>query len=268
MTNVIRQELAPAGIDVTALHVGYMDTDMASHVDSADKSDPAWVASLALDGIQARALEVLADDTSRNVGSALSGGLDLLYHDSRLPGSPPTGVGMCYSGTRLVDMSDVSCAQEEMCSIARTIEVVGDKWTILILREAVLRKATRFADFRDGLRIAPDILSNRLNVLLDAGVMEKQPYREPGARTRYSYHLTPAGEKLLVVLAALQQWGDETRPPSLGPTVLRRSADGARPVRVAFVDDTDTVVSAESVMFTASAAPLRRALPSVALTPG
>ncbi|WP_061300154.1 SDR family oxidoreductase [Herbidospora cretacea] len=83
MTNVIRQELASAGIDVTALHVGYMDTDMAGHVDSADKVDPAWVAGLALDGVQERALEVLADDTSRNVRSALSGGLDLLY-----PGLP------------------------------------------------------------------------------------------------------------------------------------------------------------------------------------
>lgn len=83
MTNVIRQELASAGIDVTALHVGYMDTDMAGHVDSADKVDPAWVAGLALDGVQERALEVLADDTSRNVRSALAGGLDLLY-----PGLP------------------------------------------------------------------------------------------------------------------------------------------------------------------------------------
>ncbi|GGJ69642.1 SDR family oxidoreductase [Streptomyces brasiliensis] len=83
MTNVIRQELAPSGIDVTALHVGYMDTDMSDYVDSADKVDPAQVAGLALDGIQARALEVVADDKSRNVRAALSGGLDLLY-----PGLP------------------------------------------------------------------------------------------------------------------------------------------------------------------------------------
>ncbi|GAB1824171.1 SDR family oxidoreductase [Herbidospora sp. RD11066] len=82
MTNVIRQELAPAGIDVTALHVGYMDTDMARNV-SADKIDPALVASLALDGIQSRALEVVADDTSRNAKSALSGPLHQLY-----PGLP------------------------------------------------------------------------------------------------------------------------------------------------------------------------------------
>jgi len=79
MTNVIRQELAPSGIDVTALHVGYMDTDMADFVDQSDKIDPAWVASLALDGIQARALEVVADDKTRNVKAALSGDLDKLY---------------------------------------------------------------------------------------------------------------------------------------------------------------------------------------------
>jgi DNA-binding HxlR family transcriptional regulator len=138
---------------------------------------------------------------------------------------------------------------EELCSIARTLDIVGDKWTFLILREASLQKVTRFADFRDRLGIAPDMLSNRLNILVDADVMEKQPYREPGTRTRHSYHLTPAGEQLLLVLAALQQWGDENRPPASGPSTLRRSADHGRPVRVAFVDDTDTVIPADSVVF-------------------
>ncbi|MFE5141235.1 SDR family oxidoreductase [Streptomyces fagopyri] len=83
MTNVTRQELAPSGIDVIALHVGYMDTDMADYVDDSDKVDPAWVAGLALDGIQDRALEVVADDKSRTVRSALSGDLTNLY-----PGLP------------------------------------------------------------------------------------------------------------------------------------------------------------------------------------
>jgi NAD(P)-dependent dehydrogenase (short-subunit alcohol dehydrogenase family) len=83
MTNVIRQELAPSGIDVTALHVGYMDTDMADYVDESDKVDPAWVAGLALDGIQSRALEVVADEKSLAIRAALSGGLDKLY-----PGLP------------------------------------------------------------------------------------------------------------------------------------------------------------------------------------
>jgi NAD(P)-dependent dehydrogenase (short-subunit alcohol dehydrogenase family) len=83
LTNAFRQSLAPAGTLVTALHVGYMDTDMAHHVDGSDKVDPAWVAGLALDGVQERALEVVADEKSRNVKAALSGGLDQLY-----PGLP------------------------------------------------------------------------------------------------------------------------------------------------------------------------------------
>jgi NAD(P)-dependent dehydrogenase (short-subunit alcohol dehydrogenase family) len=85
MTDVLRLELAPSGIDVSALHVGYMDTDMASGYDGSDKADPAWVASQALDGIETRALEVIVDDISRNVKAALSGGIDLLY-----PGLPVT----------------------------------------------------------------------------------------------------------------------------------------------------------------------------------
>ncbi|MEH1164037.1 SDR family oxidoreductase [Micromonospora sp. CPCC 205539] len=83
MTNVLRQELAPSRIDVTALHVGYMDTEMADYADKSDKVDPAWVAGLALDGVQSRALEVVADDKSRAVRAALSGGLEQLY-----PGLP------------------------------------------------------------------------------------------------------------------------------------------------------------------------------------
>ncbi|MEV6041214.1 SDR family oxidoreductase [Nonomuraea sp. NPDC052116] len=81
MTNVIRQELSPAGIEVTALHVGYMDTDMAEDVAPAGKLDPAAVAAAALDGVQARAPEVLVGDRTRQVKAALSGGLDLLYPD-------------------------------------------------------------------------------------------------------------------------------------------------------------------------------------------
>jgi NAD(P)-dependent dehydrogenase (short-subunit alcohol dehydrogenase family) len=79
LTNVIRQELAPSGIDVTALHVGYMDTDMADYVDASNKVDPATVAATALDAVQARIPEVIADDVSRRTKSALSGGLELLY---------------------------------------------------------------------------------------------------------------------------------------------------------------------------------------------
>ncbi|WP_431900299.1 winged helix-turn-helix transcriptional regulator [Nonomuraea sp. bgisy101] len=142
---------------------------------------------------------------------------------------------------------------EPVCSIARALDVVGDRWTLLILRDSALMDVTRFADFRERLGIAPDMLSSRLGALVDAGVMEKRPYREPGTRTRYSYHLTPAGEQLRLILAALQQWGEENRPLPTGPSALRRSADRGRPVRVAFVDDADVVIPSDEVLFTLAA---------------
>ncbi|RSD16620.1 SDR family oxidoreductase [Amycolatopsis eburnea] len=78
LTNALRLELAPQKTQVTALHVGYMDTDMAKHVDGP-KADPALVAGLALDGVEAGRFEVLADDVTRNVRAGLSGELPGLY---------------------------------------------------------------------------------------------------------------------------------------------------------------------------------------------
>lgn len=136
---------------------------------------------------------------------------------------------------------------QQTCSIARSLEVLGERWTFLILREA-LSGTTRFADFRAALGVAPDVLSDRLATLVASGVLEKRPYREPGARARDSYHLTEAGRELQVVLGALQQWGDEHRPYEPGPTVLRRTADG-RPVHVGFVDDEGREVPLDEVRF-------------------
>jgi NAD(P)-dependent dehydrogenase (short-subunit alcohol dehydrogenase family) len=78
LTNALRLELAPQKTQVTALHVGYMDTDMAKHVDGP-KVDPALVAAAALDGVSQGRFEVLADDVSRNVRAGLSGDLAGLY---------------------------------------------------------------------------------------------------------------------------------------------------------------------------------------------
>ncbi|HEY0536843.1 MAG TPA: helix-turn-helix domain-containing protein [Actinoallomurus sp.] len=150
-------------------------------------------------------------------------------------------------------MDPVDNGTEELCSIARALEVLGDRWTLLVLREADLAEVTRFADFRARLGIATDVLANRLGALVEAGVMEKRPYREKGARTRFSYHLTAAGEQLRLILGALQQWGDEHRAPAVGPTMARRSAERDRPLRVAFVDDADSVVPLADVRFTPTA---------------
>jgi DNA-binding HxlR family transcriptional regulator len=124
---------------------------------------------------------------------------------------------------------------EDACSIARTLGVVGERWTFLILREAFLG-ATRFAEFRDRLGVAPDVLSDRLATLVEFGVMAREPYREPGARSRFAYRLTPAGRELQVVLSALQQWGDEHLPRPEGPSMLRRVRGTDCPVHVAYLD--------------------------------
>lgn len=82
-----------------------------------------------------------------------------------------------------------------------------------MVREA-LRGRTKFAEFRDSLGIAADVLSARLRTLVDAGVLERRSYREPGLRERFSYHLTPTGIELRLVRGALQQWGTCTGPPA------------------------------------------------------
>jgi len=125
---------------------------------------------------------------------------------------------------------------EPTCSIARSLGVLGERWTFLILREAFLG-ATKFAEFRDRLGIAPDVLSDRLSTLVAHGVMEREPYQEPGARPRSAYRLTTAGTELQVVLSALQQWGDTYLPRREGPSMLRRIRGTDLPVHVGYLDD-------------------------------
>lgn len=122
------------------------------------------------------------------------------------------------------------------CSIARSLGVLGERWTMLILRDALLG-STRFAEFQRSLGIAPDVLTDRLTTLVDHGVMTRVPYQEPSARSRFEYHLTPAGRELQLVLTAMQQWGDEHLPRPEGPSLLRRRKGTKRPVHVGLIDD-------------------------------
>jgi DNA-binding HxlR family transcriptional regulator len=92
------------------------------------------------------------------------------------------------------------------CSIARSLEIVGEWWTLMILRDAMLG-VTRFDEFHDRLGIARNVLTTRLDTLVEAGVMERRSYEE--ARRRYDYVLTAKGRALWPVLAAIRQWGDD-----------------------------------------------------------
>ncbi|HEX4253416.1 MAG TPA: helix-turn-helix domain-containing protein [Pseudonocardia sp.] len=137
---------------------------------------------------------------------------------------------------------------EPACSIERSLMALGERWTLLILRE-IFAGRHRFAEIRAALDIAPNLLSTRLKSLVEAGVLRTRSYQEPGSRHRESYHLTPAGKDLRLVLAALQQWGDEHRPRSVGPSALRRTRSTDKPVHVVFVDDDGTRVPPSDVGF-------------------
>jgi DNA-binding HxlR family transcriptional regulator len=136
---------------------------------------------------------------------------------------------------------------DSTCAIARTLAVVGERWTLLILREAS-SGVTRFAQLRENLGVAPDILSARLATLVEHGVLEREPYREPGSRSRLEYRVSDSGRELCVVLGALQQWGDQHLPWPEGPSVLRESDDG-RPLHVGFLDERGREVGLDAVRF-------------------
>jgi DNA-binding HxlR family transcriptional regulator len=95
----------------------------------------------------------------------------------------------------------------ENCSIQAALEIVGEKWTLLVVREAFFG-VRRFADFQRLLGCARNILSTRLKMLVEAGVLSREPYREPGSRVRYEYQLTDKGLDLYPIVVALMQWGD------------------------------------------------------------
>lgn len=107
----------------------------------------------------------------------------------------------------------------ENCSIRRTLEVVGEKWSLLLLREA-FNGVRRFDQIRDHTGISDAVLADRLRKLVAAGVLEVGTYRDPGSRARREYRLTEAGLDLYPVLLSLRRWGDRHRVDPEGPSVV------------------------------------------------
>ncbi|MTD14772.1 transcriptional regulator [Nakamurella sp. YIM 132087] len=99
---------------------------------------------------------------------------------------------------------------EDRCPIARSLDIVGDPWVLLILRQA-LSGVRRFDDFRTQIGVADTVLSRRLRGMVDAGLLRRSPYLD-GNRTRQEYLLTEAGADLLPVLNQLTLWGEKHRP--------------------------------------------------------
>jgi DNA-binding HxlR family transcriptional regulator len=130
----------------------------------------------------------------------------------------------------------------QVCSIARTLGVVGDRWTLLVVRDIALG-LYRFDELLDSLGVASNVLTDRLNRLVDEGVLERVPYRE--RPPRFEYRLTKKGRELGVALLALMQWGDRHLSDK-PPRIARRRSDRA-PVSVRLVAKDGSPVAADDL---------------------
>jgi DNA-binding HxlR family transcriptional regulator len=109
----------------------------------------------------------------------------------------------------------------ENCTISRTMDILGDKWTFHVLRELFVG-VRRFEDIRARAGVPRQVLTERLAALIERGLIRRHPYRLPGQRERSEYRLTQAGMDLYPVLVAMVQWADEYLPLDAGPPIEPR----------------------------------------------
>jgi DNA-binding HxlR family transcriptional regulator len=117
------------------------------------------------------------------------------------------------------------------CSIARALELVGDRWTLLIIRDVFLGRR-RFDELAQSLGVATNVLTDRLSRLVDDGILSREPQTE--RPDRFEYRLTQKGTELNIVLLALMQWGDRHVSPK--PPRIARRRDNRSRISVALVD--------------------------------
>jgi len=119
------------------------------------------------------------------------------------------------------------------CSVARTLEVVGEWWTLLVIRDA-FTGIRRFEDFQANLGIARNVLAARLRRLVEQGILEKRRYQEHPPRSEY--RLTEKGIDLYPVIITMQQWGDRWASAKKGPPVILVSRASGAPLEPILVD--------------------------------
>jgi DNA-binding HxlR family transcriptional regulator len=128
------------------------------------------------------------------------------------------------------------------CSVGRTVDIIGAPWVLLILRE-VLRGVQRFAEMQEHLGVSRSVLADRLEEMVDSGLLERRAYREPGQRERHEYVLTEKGADLYPALNALRDWGDKYVADPEGPAMLVTHRDCGAPVHAALVCERGHTVS-------------------------
>lgn len=117
------------------------------------------------------------------------------------------------------------------CSIARSLELLGERWTMLVLREA-FSGVRRFDDIQQNTGAPRQVLSARLAHLVEHDILSRVPYQEPGQRQRHEYRLTQKGLDLYPVLVGLLEWGDKYLTDDAGPSVVLTHKDCGTPVHV------------------------------------
>jgi DNA-binding HxlR family transcriptional regulator len=132
--------------------------------------------------------------------------------------------------------------QGQVCSIARALEVVGDRWTLLIVRDVAFG-LRRFDELLDSLGVASNVLADRLNRLVAEGVLDRVRYRQ--RPERFEYRLTSKGGELGVALLALMQWGDRHLSDK-PPRIARRRSDRA-PVAVRLLANDGSFVAPDDL---------------------
>ncbi|MGW4528015.1 winged helix-turn-helix transcriptional regulator [Amycolatopsis sp. NPDC004378] len=120
---------------------------------------------------------------------------------------------------------------DQTCSISRALEVVGERWTLLVLRDVQLG-LHRFDELIESLGVTRTVLSQRLRHLVDEGVLERSAYQQ--RPERFAYHLTDKGQALAPVIAHLLWWGDAYYPEPAGPPRLLRHHGCGGPVEAHF----------------------------------
>src|SRR6056297_3475041 len=132
------------------------------------------------------------------------------------------------------------------CALAQATEEIGDRWSLLILREAFFG-VMRHDDIREDLGIPRSVLTDRLAKLVARGLLEKRPYREAGNRQRFGYSLTAKGRDLSLTFIALTHWSEAHVLGELGPVEIVDVETG-RGLKVALIDPDGRVVPTERAM--------------------
>ena len=141
---------------------------------------------------------------------------------------------------------DLRDLDSSTCSVARSLEIVGRPWVLLVLREAFYG-LRRFSDIQEHLGVSRSVLAARLDEMVEEGLLERRPYREPGRRERTEYVLADRGRDLYPVIVALRQWGDRHLAGDDGVPVHAEHAGCGASVRAELVCEAGHVVDSGDV---------------------